>query len=143
MLIHIKGYGKSVDYWAFGIFLFELVDGDPPFTHLDLELLFRSIILGKYFGLEKASVELRNLLRNLLKVDTTKRYGNMANGVRDIKKHRWFQPTNWCAMFDGQMTPPFVPTINDTKDTRNFDKLSTKIFLTASKDYYEDKFKDF
>jgi serine/threonine protein kinase len=30
-VIRLKGYGKSVDFWALGCFIFELVTGRPPF----------------------------------------------------------------------------------------------------------------
>ena len=45
------------------------------------------------------SSELKDLLRNLLQVDLTKRYGNLKNGVNDIKTHKWFVATDWIAIY--------------------------------------------
>ena len=45
------------------------------------------------------SAELKDLLRNLLQVDLTKRYGNLKNGVNDIKGHKWFASTDWIAVY--------------------------------------------
>lgn len=45
------------------------------------------------------SSELRDLLRYLLQVDLTKRYGNLKNGVNDIKIHKWFTATDWIAIY--------------------------------------------
>ena len=47
------------------------------------------------------SQELRELLRSLLQVDITKRWGNLKNGVNDIKECKWFAgaPTDWIAIF--------------------------------------------
>lgn len=120
-----------------------MVVGYAPFIHRDLERLFRSIIKGKYVCPRGMSGDLMNLLRNLLKVDVTKRYGNLANGVQDIKRHRWFQSIDWCALFNCQVTPPFVPSVSYNDDTSNFNKLKSKTFLPTSKDEYGDKFKDF
>lgn len=32
-------------------------------------------------------------------VDLTKRYGNLKNGVNDIKGHKWFSTTDWIAIY--------------------------------------------
>lgn len=45
------------------------------------------------------SNDLKELLRNLLQVDLTKRFGNLRNGVNDIKGHRWFATTDWIAIY--------------------------------------------
>jgi len=45
------------------------------------------------------SSDLKDLLRNLLQVDLTKRFGNLKNGVNDIKNHKWFATTDWIAIY--------------------------------------------
>ena len=45
------------------------------------------------------SSDLKDLLRNLLQVDLTKRFGNLKNGVNDIKGHKWFATTDWIAIY--------------------------------------------
>lgn len=45
------------------------------------------------------SSDLKELLRNLLQVDLTKRYGNLKNGVNDIKVHKWFATIDWIAIY--------------------------------------------
>lgn len=46
------------------------------------------------------SSDLKDLLRNLLQVDLTKRFGNLKNGVNDIKNHKWFATTDWIAIYE-------------------------------------------
>ena len=43
-----------------------------------------------------------------LQVDLTKRYGNLRNGVNDIKNHRWFATTEWIAVYQRKVRPPFA-----------------------------------
>ena len=37
--------------------------------------------------------------QNLFQVDLTKRYGNLKNGVNDIKNHKWYASTDWIAIY--------------------------------------------
>lgn len=55
------------------------------------------------------SSDLKDLLRNLLQVDLTKRFGNLKNGVNDIKNHKWFATTDWIAIYQRKVGPlPFL-----------------------------------
>lgn len=56
------------------------------------------------------SSDLKDLLRNLLQVDLTKRFGNLRNGVNDIKSHKWFATTDWIAIYQRKVGVP--PTAN-------------------------------
>ena len=44
--------------------------------------------------------DLKDLLRALLQVDLTKRYGNLKNGVWDIKQNRWMQSIDFIAVYE-------------------------------------------
>ena len=42
-----------------------------------------------------------------IQVDLTKRYGNLRNGVNDIKNHKWFATTEWIAVYQRKVRGPF------------------------------------
>lgn len=67
------------------------------------------------------SSDLKDLLRNLLQVDLTKRFGNLKNGVNDIKNHKWFATTDWIAIYQRKVEAPFIPKFKGPGDTSNFD----------------------
>ena len=46
---------------------------------------------------------MKDIIRNLLQTDLSKRYGNLKNGVNDIKKHRWFSGVDWIAILQQQV----------------------------------------
>jgi len=63
------------------------------------------------------SSDLKDLLRNLLQVDLTKRFGNLKNGVNDIKGHKWFATTDWIAIYQKKV---FTETRMLFLDLHNF-----------------------
>lgn len=87
-IIAIKPYGKPVDWWALGIIIFEMVAGSVPFNADSEKKLFYKILSGSYRMPINFSPNLSHLVKNLLRVDLTKRYGNLTKGIADIKNHR-------------------------------------------------------
>lgn len=51
------------------------------------------------------------LVKRLLTPDLTKRYGNLKNGVADIKEHKWFRGFDWNGLLKKQLEPPYKPTV--------------------------------
>lgn len=58
------------------------------------------------------SSDLKDLLRNLLQVDLTKRFGNLKNGVNDIKNHKWFSTTDWIAVYERKVSLDLLVALN-------------------------------
>lgn len=50
-------------------------------------------------------------MRHLLVADLSKRFGNMHNGVNDIKTHRWFVKVDWKALSDKKAPAYYKPTV--------------------------------
>ncbi|CAG7733172.1 unnamed protein product [Allacma fusca] len=89
------------------------------------------------------SNDLKDLLRNLLQVDLTKRYGNLKNGVNDIKSHKWFQTTDWIAIFQKKVEAPFIPKCKGSGDTSNFDDYEEEVLRISSTERCAKEFADF
>eukprot|EP00981_Chlorochromonas_danica_P002116 scaffold424_cov165-Ochromonas_danica.AAC.16 len=71
-------YGKPVDMWAFGVILYILLGGYPPFNDQDQAKLFKKITRGAYqFHIEYwqgISGEAKDLIRGLLVLDQRERF---------------------------------------------------------------------
>jgi len=119
-IILSKGYNKAVDWWAMGVLIYEMAAGYPPFFADQPIQIYERIVSGKVRYPSHFSSELRDLLRNLLQVDLTKRYGNLKNGVNDIKGHKWFATTDWIAVYQKKVAAPFRPSLRSADDTSNF-----------------------
>uniref|UniRef100_A0A673JWN3 cAMP-dependent protein kinase n=1 Tax=Sinocyclocheilus rhinocerous TaxID=307959 RepID=A0A673JWN3_9TELE len=120
-IILSKGYNKAVDWWALGVLIYEMAAGYPPFFADQPIQIYEKIVSGKVRFPSHFSSDLKDLLRNLLQVDLTKRYGNLRNGVNDIKNHKWFATTDWIAIYERKVEAPFIPKCRGPGDTSNFD----------------------
>jgi protein kinase X len=44
-----KGYGKAVDYWALGVFIYEMHAGIDPFNDEDPAKIYKNILQGEFY----------------------------------------------------------------------------------------------
>uniref|UniRef100_A0A8C4Y3P8 cAMP-dependent protein kinase n=1 Tax=Gopherus evgoodei TaxID=1825980 RepID=A0A8C4Y3P8_9SAUR len=120
-IILSKGYNKAVDWWALGVLIYEMAAGYPPFLVDQPIQIYKKIVSGKVRFPSHFNSDLKDLLRNLLQVDLTKRFGNLKNGVNDIKNHKWFATTDWIAIYQRKVEASFVPKCKGPSNTSNFD----------------------
>lgn len=144
-IIQSKGYGKSVDWWSYGILLFEMSAGYSPFAagNPDQMQLMEKICSGKFKFPMSFNVDLKNLVENILQTDTSKRFGNLKNGVDDIKKHDWFKTINWMAIYNRTVQPPHVPKVSGPGDYSQFDKYDDVPMSVADSDKFKSEFAEF
>jgi len=45
------------------------------------------------------SSNIKDLCRNLIQHDRTRRFGNLKGGVNDVKNHPWFREVNWVQVY--------------------------------------------
>ncbi|PRW56166.1 cAMP-dependent kinase catalytic subunit beta isoform X6 [Chlorella sorokiniana] len=119
-----KGHGKAVDWWALGVLVYEMMAGYPPFYDDDPLATYRKILKGTVTFPSHFSVTARDLIRKLLQVDLSKRYGCLAGGVNDIKSHPWFRPLDFAALKHRTAMPPIRPSVRSADDASNFDDYS-------------------
>lgn len=87
-ILENKPYGLAVDMWSFGVILYILLGGYPPFYDDNQKILFKKIIKGEYtFHPEYwggVSEDAKDLIRGLLTHDPAKRLT-----VDQALKHKW------------------------------------------------------
>uniref|UniRef100_A0A671LHR4 Protein kinase C n=1 Tax=Sinocyclocheilus anshuiensis TaxID=1608454 RepID=A0A671LHR4_9TELE len=111
-------YGTSVDWWSFGVLLYEMLIGQSPFHGHEEEELFQSIRTDDPCYPRWLSRDANDILVKLFVREPERRLGVKGN----IRQHAFFRDTDWNALEKRQVEPPFRPTVKSAGDCSNFDK---------------------
>ncbi|THD23099.1 cAMP-dependent protein kinase catalytic subunit alpha [Fasciola hepatica] len=142
-IIKSKGYNKAVDWWALGILIYEMIAGHPPFYADEPLQIYEKIVACTYKFPQHFGTDAKDLVRNLVQADLTRRYGNLKNGTNDIKNHRWFAPISWLTIFNREVQAPIIPPCRHPGDSSNFDVYKEEPFNEGKQDQYTLEFADF
>lgn len=111
-IIKGEGHGAAVDWWTFGIFLYELLYGRTPFKGANNEETLANVVVQslRFPETPLVSFQARDLISGLLVKEPDNRLGS-EKGAAEIKQHPFFEGMNWalirCAI------PPEVPEFCD------------------------------
>ncbi|KAI3449051.1 hypothetical protein Pfo_005716 [Paulownia fortunei] len=107
-IIKGEGHGSAVDWWTFGIFLYELLYGKTPFKGSENRKTLFNVVGEqlKFPDSPATSYASRDLIRGLLVKEPQNRLG-MKRGATEIKQHAFFEGVNWALIRCS--TPPEVP----------------------------------
>ena len=117
-----KGHGKAVDWWTLGILLYEMLVGIDPFSDDDPMKTYQKILKGKINFPKTINKDAKSLIKHLLTQDTSKRFGCLKSGVKDILNHRFFEGFDWKNFVYLSMPAPYLPNVKSDDDTSNFEK---------------------
>lgn len=162
-VIRESDYSFSVDWWALGVLMFEMLSGYSPFDVGDDEQLYKSILEDEIQFPRFLSEEATSMLGGFLSKDPHIRLGcNILDGCEEaILEHKFFlfntkensQAHQWAAIEARLIKPPYIPTAeyNDRLDlnqedfcmtpvnSEELDRLSQNEFSHFS--YYSEHFK--
>ena len=121
-----KGYDKTVDWWALGCFLYEMLTGCLPF-HIPRGNKINPKVYEEPLRFPPDINPLAiNLIKQLLIVNPKKRLGNGESDAKKIKEHPYFKGINWEQYWNKETEPPFIPELDSEIDLKYFDKMFTE-----------------
>lgn len=136
-----SGHDRAVDWWAFGVTVFELLAGFPPFCAESPLATSAAVIAGHFTMPRHFDPDARSLLRGLLQPAPRQRLGNLRradggavvvdnesgggggarNGAAGVLKHAWFKGVELPALLSRLTDAPLVPVVNGDEDDGNYE----------------------
>ena len=110
-----NGHDYSVDWWALGILIYEMVVGIPPFFHKNKHRM--------YFLIRESPVnfpdpvrhkitvspDCQDLICKLLDKNRKTRLGAGEQGIDEILQHPWFADLDMKALTAKELPSPYIP----------------------------------
>lgn len=100
--------------------MYELIAGYDPFSDDDPLKVYENILSGKVKFPKTFDSDAKSLVKKLLKIDLSKRYGNIADGIKKIKKHKFYTDFDFDMLLNQELKPPYLPRVVSNKDVSNF-----------------------
>lgn len=110
-------YGTSIDWWSYGVLVYELLVGETPFVDKNRRQMFQNILTGEP-RYDQAPVFQRSgsessvcldFCQKMLVKNPTERLGCGAEGPAAIMTHAWFRDFDWEALYAREMKSPYCP----------------------------------
>ncbi|VDL95755.1 unnamed protein product [Schistocephalus solidus] len=114
-----ESYSFSVDWWALGVLMFEMVSGRSPWEGVGQsenpdqnteDYLFRVILNNPIRYPRSVSVQTTNILQRFLNKDPMERLGCPPHSsFADIQNQPLFRSIDWVALEQKRFVPPYRP----------------------------------
>jgi serine/threonine protein kinase len=102
-------YGALVDWWSFGILLYEMMNGKTPFYNKNKKMMYYNITHSRpVYDPKLYSPESQHVINALLTVNTANRLGKNG-GAKQIMESPFFKTINFDQLAKKTITPPFIP----------------------------------
>lgn len=120
-IVNHKAYGIEVDWWALGILIYEMMVGRTPFNNTNRAQMFQDIIDKAPSFPPSFPQSAKEFIESLLEKDPQKR-----PKIDEIKQSPFFEGIDFDAVYNRQLAPLFVPSIDNPIDPSNFDSAFTR-----------------
>ncbi|CAD8178540.1 unnamed protein product [Paramecium octaurelia] len=126
-IIRQNGHSLGVDWWSFGILIYEMLVGRPPFFSQNQSQLFKSIVESDVVFPSQLTISnsVKDLITKLLTKNPFERLGHNGD-AQQIKEHPWFREYPFQDLINKKLQAPIVPKLYDKLDVQNFDQEFTR-----------------
>ncbi|KAF9354393.1 Serine/threonine kinase [Mortierella sp. AD094] len=125
-IIEEQPYDRSIDWWTFGVLMYEMLLGRAPFSGEEEDDIYDSIMDDEPMFPQGFGRNEQALLQSLLMKVPHLRLGAGPGDAEEIKAHAYFRDVNFDDVYHKRIPPPFLPKITSAKDVSNFDPEFTR-----------------
>jgi len=111
-------YGFAIDWWSFGILLYEMMNGRTPFRDRNRKVMYHKIQNREPTMPAHFPSSAKSIIDALLRKDSEKRLGANGQDAEEIMIHPYFEPIDWDALYARNVEPPYKPEVSDKSDTK-------------------------
>ncbi|KAI9670470.1 MAG: Serine/threonine kinase [Trizodia sp. TS-e1964] len=122
-----KKYGRAVDWWAFGVLIYQMLLQQSPFRGEDEEDIYDAILADEPLYPIHMPRDSVSILQKLLTREPELRLGSGPTDAQEIMSHAFFRNINWEDIYHKRIPSPFQPQISSATDTSNFDSEFTSV----------------
>ncbi|KAI7124100.1 Protein kinase, partial [Hortaea werneckii] len=122
-----KKYGRAVDWWAFGVLIYQMLLQQSPFRGEDEDEIYDAILADEPLYPIHMPRDSVSILQKLLTREPELRLGSGPTDAQEIMSHAFFRNINWEDIYYKRVPAPFIPTVKNRADTSNFDSEFTSV----------------
>ena len=122
-----KKYGRAVDWWAFGVLIYQMLLQQSPFRGEDEDEIYDAILADEPLYPIHMPRDSVSILQKLLTREPELRLGSGPTDAQEIMSHAFFRNINWEDVYHKRVPAPFIPTVKGRADTSNFDSEFTSV----------------
>ncbi|KAJ9648158.1 Serine/threonine kinase [Coniosporium tulheliwenetii] len=122
-----KKYGRAVDWWAFGVLIYQMLLQQSPFRGEDEDEIYDAILADEPLYPIHMPRDSVSILQKLLTREPDLRLGSGPTDAQEIMSHAFFRNINWDDVYHKRVPAPFLPQITSATDTSNFDSEFTSV----------------
>ncbi|KAG8527364.1 uncharacterized protein KY384_007516 [Bacidia gigantensis] len=120
-----KKYGLPVDWWAFGVMIYQLLLRQSPFQGENEDEIYDAILADEPLYPIHMPREAVAIIQKLLTREPGQRLGS-SRGALEVMEQPFFKEIDWEKLYRKEIPPPFVPDVTSTDSVANFDPEFTK-----------------
>lgn len=122
-----KEYGLPVDWWAFGVLVYQMLLQQSPFRGEYEDEIYNAILSDEPIYPVHMPRDTVSLIQHLLARESEKRLGSGPLDALEIMQHPFFRGINWDDLYHKRTPVPFLPRLQSDTDVSNFDKEFTSV----------------
>lgn len=122
-----KKYGRAVDWWAFGVLIYQMLLQQSPFRGEDEDEIYDAILADEPLYPIHMPRDSVSILQKLLTRDPDQRLGSGPTDAQEVMSQPFFRNIVWDDIYNKRVAPPFLPQIKSATDTSNFDSEFTSV----------------